>query len=251
MTEAFLRQVAIFEQVDDASLAALAAGAEAKELVASTVVFQAGDLCDGLYLVRRGVVALRHLAVGQPIERVRDHGPGEPFGESEVLDGTRRQFQARTVGAASLVRLPQEPFWSFLDHHPQVERRLRTLAIYQRTVRLHSLLAPSTRRDPRIRVDREARLRLGAGPAALVRVEDLSHGGACLSAAPDTWRPGDLVRFALELDGHPDLLEVEARVRWRMRDLVGLVFEGGASARKVPRQVDRALRVLLDKPSRF
>ncbi|HEV3460387.1 MAG TPA: cyclic nucleotide-binding domain-containing protein [Thermoanaerobaculia bacterium] len=245
MAASFLRQVAIFEGIDERRLAELEAGGEERSLDAHQVVFQRDDLCDGLYLVKTGGVVIRNQVVGQPIERVRDIGPGDLFGEVEVLDGSRRQFQARTLGSTTLLRLPRDSFLTFLSRHPLVETRLRTLSIYRRTERLHSLLAPSTRRDPRIRLDREVELQPAGGRPVTARIEDLSHGGACLSAVPESWRPGDTVSFALAVPGHPDLLQLEAKVRWRMSGVVGLVFEPPSSPRKHARQIERALRVLL------
>ena len=151
----------------------------------------------------------------------------------------------RYVRYEDLLRLPQDSVWTFLAGHPLVETRLRTLSIYRRTMRLHSLLAPSTRNDPRIRLDREVELRPPGGRPITARIEDLSHGGACLSAAPDSWRPGDKVSFALALPGQPDLLQLAARVRWRMSDVVGLVFEPIASPHQRSRQIDKAVRALL------
>jgi CRP-like cAMP-binding protein len=245
MAVSFLRQVAIFEGVDEGQLAKLEAGGEERRLGAHQAVFQRDDACDGLYLVKSGGVVIRLVMVGQPIERVRDVPPGDLFGEIEVLDGSRRQFQANTLGPTTLLRLPQDLIWTFLAGHPLVETRLRTLSIYRRTLRLHSLLAPSTRGDPRIRLDREVELRQAGGRAVAARVEDLSHGGACLSAAPESWRPGDKVSFGLALPGHPDLLRLDAKVRWRMSDVVGLVFEPASSPQKRSRDIDKAVRALL------
>jgi len=245
MAGSFLRQVAIFEGVDERRLAELAAGGEERSLGAHQTVFQRDDPSDGLYLVKSGGVVIRHVVVGQPIERVRDVPPGDLFGEVEVLDGSRRQFQARTLGPTTVLRLPQDLVSTFLARHPVVETRLRTLSIYRRTLRLHSLLAPSTRNDPRIRLDREVELRSAGGRTVAARLEDLSHGGACLSAAPDSWRPGDTVSFALAAPGHPDLVHLEAKVRWRMGDVVGLVFEPASSPQKRSREIDKALRALL------
>jgi len=178
MAASFLREVTIFEGIDERRLAELEAKGEERSLGAHHVIFQRDDPCDGLYLVKSVVVVIRHQVVGQPIERVRDVPPGDLFGEVEVLDGSRRQFQARTLGPTTLLRLPQNSVWSFLTSYPLVETRLRTLSIYRRTVRLHSLLAPSTRSDPRIRLDREVELRPPGGRAVNARIEDLSHGGA-------------------------------------------------------------------------
>jgi CRP-like cAMP-binding protein len=239
----YLHQVPVFAGVDDGRLGELEAAAETRGVGAHEAVYQRDDRCDGLYLVRRGGVVLRNLVVGQPVERICDVGPGELFGESEALDGARRQYQARAIRPSVLARLPADPLWSFLRQHPLVETRLRTLAIYRRTLRLRTLLAPSTRRDPRIRMDRAVQLRLPHGAVLHLHLEDLSHGGACLSSVPESWRPGDAVRGALELPDHPGLLQVDGRVRWRIGGLAGLVFEAGGPP--APRDVDRAVPVLL------
>ncbi len=246
MPGSFLRQVAVFEGIGERQLAELESVAEERRLAGGEVVYARGAECDGLYLVRDGGVVIQSKVVGEPIERVRDVVPGEVFGEIEVLDGARRQLQAAALGPATVVRLPQHPLWTFLERHPQVETRLRSLAIYHRTRRLHALLAPATRLDPRIRIDREVQLRPAGAPAVTVRLEDLSHGGGCLSAAPAAWQAGDTVRFALELPGRSELLQLEARVRWRMRDVVGLVFEPGAAPERA-RQIDRLVRLLLPR----
>jgi CRP-like cAMP-binding protein len=257
----FLGEISVFEGVSAEALGALAGAAEWRTYGPREVVYARGDACDGLYVVAEGGVALRKEVIGEPIERVRDIGPGDLLGEIELLDASPRQHQARTLVASSLVRIPPERCWTFLHAHPLVETRLRRRAIYIRTSRLHALLAPSHRTQARIRVDREVSLALPGGGSATARLEDLSHGGACLSGAPHAWQPGDAVRFDLGIEGHPGLLAVAARVRWRMGDTVGLSFEptrpGGATGEErsphagdpgsatLRRKVDEALRVLV------
>jgi hypothetical protein len=176
---------------------------------------------------------------------VRDHGPGDLFGELEVLESSRRLLQARSFGRSTVYLLPQKVLVSFLGSQPAVEERLRALSVYRRTMRLHLMLAPSTRRDPRIRLDRNVRLTPELGESIWVRLEDLSYGGACLSGAPDSWLPGELVSFALGVDSRPQLLRLQAQVRWRSRDLVGLVFASNPDSKRRHRQIERALPVLL------
>src|ERR1700676_3440023 len=77
MAASFLRQVAIFEGIDERRLAELEAGGEERRLGAHQAVYQRDDACDGLYLVKSGGVVIRHVVVGQPIERVRDVPPGD------------------------------------------------------------------------------------------------------------------------------------------------------------------------------
>jgi CRP-like cAMP-binding protein len=250
-----LRGLSLFAGVEPAQLAELERAAEARSLARDEVVFAPGDPCDGIYVVVSGEVAIRtHMPdMGRgagPVEvsePVRQMGPGELFGEIEVLDGSRRVYEARTLRPVRLLRIPQERLWSFLRRQPAVEARLRTLAIYRRTTELRGLLAPADRRDPRIRVDCAVRLRLVGAGWVSARLEDLSYGGACLSSAPDSFRPGEVVGFVLGTEEAPALLEVRARVRWRMQDVIGLVFEGDIEAPAHRRQVDLACRRLLGR----
>jgi CRP-like cAMP-binding protein len=208
-------------------------------------VFHAGDPSDGVYLVVDGGVVIRSETVGKPIERVRDLAPGDIFGEIETLAGGPRLFVARTLGATVLHQFPQLPLRAFLEEQSLLETRLRTLTIQRRASRLQRLIAPSTRRDPRIRVDLPVHLALADGSRLEVRLEDLSHGGACFSAVPRRWQPETTVRFVLGLDAAREILAVEGVVRWRRGELAGVAFEGGAA--KNGREVTRALRALLDE----
>jgi CRP-like cAMP-binding protein len=207
------------------------------------VVFSAGDVADGLFVVVDGAVVIRSETVGKPIERVRDLAPGDIFGEIEALSGVPRLFFARALGPTVLHHFAQVPLLGFLKEFSLVETRLRTLGIQRRASRLQMLIAPSTRRDPRIRVDRKVRLALPDGSQHAVRLEDLSHGGACFSEVPRLWQPETSVHFVLGEEEGRELLAVAGVVRWRRGELAGVAFEGGAA--KNGRDVTRALRLLL------
>jgi CRP-like cAMP-binding protein len=246
MPSSFLHEVAVFDGIDPARLADLAGRAEERRIGARQVVFRKGDPGDGLYVVGRGRVTIVRDVVGEPVERVRELGPGDVFGEMEVLEGTSRHFSARTVEPTVLHRIPLPALRGFLAANPQVEMRLRTLSIQRRTSRLRNVLGPSTRKEPRIRVDRPATLVLPEGERIGVRVEDMSGGGVCLSGAPATWNPLQEVRFALGLPGRPELLVVRGTVRWREDDLLGIAFADDSPAYR--RRAEQAMRDLLALP---
>jgi CRP-like cAMP-binding protein len=208
-------------------------------------VFRCGDPADGIYAVVEGAVVIRSETVGKPIERVRDLGPGDVFGEIEALGVTPRLFYARTLGSTRLDHFAQGPFAGFLADYPQVETRLRNLGIQRRASRLQKLIAPSTRREPRIRVDRQVHLALPDGTRLDVRLEDLSHGGACFSSVPRRWLPETPVHFILGVEERREILAVEGVVCWRRGELAGVAFDGGAA--KNGREVTRALRALLSE----
>lgn len=248
MLSSLLKQLSFFEEVGDEELGELEALAQARSLKPNQVVFQKGDACDGLYVMTSGGVMIRQEETGQPVERLRDLAPGEVFGEMEVVDGAGpRQFTARALGASEVLLLPVAPLRELFRRHPTVETRLRTLIIHRRTSRLRSRLGPSARREPRIWIDRQVRLALDGGFRFDAHLENLSHGGLCLSEVPMDWQPGRAVDFALGTAARPDLLKVRGTVRWRRDGAVGVAFELAehAGSTQHRRRVDGALRELV------
>jgi CRP/FNR family cyclic AMP-dependent transcriptional regulator len=243
MPPSILQGNALFNGVDPAALSDLLSRAVERRLGARQVVFRKGDPGDSLYVVERGQVIILHDVVGEPVERVRDIGPGDLFGEMEVLEGSSRHFSARTVEPTHLYRIPAATLRGFLVSYPQIEMRLRTLSIQRRTSRLRAVLGPSTRKEPRIRVDRSVTLSLPEGSRVGARVEDMSGGGVCLSGAPPAWSPAQPVRFSLGLPGRPELLAVQGTIRWRDGDLLGIAFGDESTAYR--RRAEQVLRDLV------
>jgi CRP-like cAMP-binding protein len=243
MTDSHLKRVAAFERLPDEWLAELEATAEERSYDANTIVFRKDEECDGLYVVSRGGVVVRNEVIGQPIERVRALGPGEVFGEVEALDGSPRQFSARTLGATVVYRIPEKPLLEILKRHPEIEIGLRAPMPRRRTARMHALMAPASRMEPRIWIDREVFVTLDDGERLGLRLENLSSGGACLSQAPAGWRVRKPLRFAMGTEDNPDLLRVSGAVRWRLGECVGIAFDGAGPALR--RRVEKVLRELL------
>jgi CRP-like cAMP-binding protein len=243
--ELSLKELSLFDGVDEARLRELEATLAKRSLDSNELVFSKDDRCDGLYVVARGGVTIRSEVAGQPVERVRELRPGELFGEIELLEGSRRHFSARAVEPTTVYQIPPDPLWEFLRSHPPVEARLRALAIHRRTSRLRLLLSPQTRRkEPRIWIDRPVLLTLEDGARSEARLENLSNSGACVSGAPPVWLPGVEVSFSLGAGKILDLLRVRGTVRWRDGDTVGLAFDGVGPAHR--RRVDQTVRHLVD-----
>jgi CRP-like cAMP-binding protein len=243
MPEPSLRGLPVFAGVEEERLDRLAAHLRERTCRANEVVYRNGDPCDGLYIVVHGAILLRTEVPGQPIDRVFDLGAGEIFGEEE-LDGKPRALAARALGATALWHLPLEPLRELFREHPFVETLLRALGVRRRSSRLRARLAPSSRREPRIWVDRPVMVAVG-GERVGVRLEDLSPGGACFSAVPESWTPGRRLDLSLGIAGRPDLLQAQGTVRWHENGSAGLEFEPGGPAWK--RRVEQALRELVPK----
>lgn len=247
MTESHLKRVRLFEGLPDDWLAELEASAEEKSFEPNTIVFRKDEECDGLYVVSRGGVVVRNEVIGQPIERVRALGPGDVFGEIEALDGSPRLFSARTLGATVVYRIPEEALLEILKRHPEIEISLRAPVPRRRTARMHALMAPASRMEPRIWVDQEVLLTLEDGERLGLRLENLSSGGACLSPAPEGWRVRQALCFAMGTEDKPELLRVSGAVRWRLGECVGIAFDGAGPALR--RRVQEVLRELLPEVS--
>ncbi|HVR97429.1 MAG TPA: cyclic nucleotide-binding domain-containing protein [Thermoanaerobaculia bacterium] len=244
MMELSLKEVSVFEGVDEERLRELEGRLETKSFDANDLIFRKDDRCDGVYVVARGGVTIRNEVAGEPVERVRELGRGDLFGEIEVLEGARRHFSARTVEPTTLYKIPQESLLDFLRSHPPVEARLRSLAIHRRTSRLRTLLSPQTRRkEPRIWIDRHVVLTLENGERIEAHLENLSAGGACLRGIPPDWCPVEAVRFSLGIEKRLDLLRADGVVRWRQGDTVGIAFDGIGTGQR--RRVEQAIRDLV------
>lgn len=238
-----LEVVPVFAGVTPERLARLGSHVQEKSLSANQVVFRRGDRCDGLYWISTGAVQLRTENPGQPIDRLLDLGPGEVFGEAEVLEDNPRRLTARVLGPTTLLLIPVAPLRELLRDHSAVETHLRMLGVRRQSARVRAMLAPSSRREPRIWVDRDVWVTTGhRNDSHRVRLVDLSNGGACISRAPADWTTGELLSFSLGTLENPTLLQLRAVVRWRRESAVGLAFE--APGPTLRRRIEQALREL-------
>jgi len=241
MAEPSLRGLPAFAGVDEPRLDRLAAHLRERICRPNEVVYRNGDPCNGLYVVAAGAILLRTEVPGQPIDRVFDLGAGEIFGEEE-LGGAPRALAARALGATTLWHLPLPPLRELLHEHPFVETLLRALGVRRRSSRLRARLAPSSRREPRIWVDRQVMVTID-GERVGVRLEDLSPGGACFTTVPETWTAGREVDLSLSIPSKPDLLRTHGTIRWHDNASAGIEFEAGDAGWK--RRVEKALRELV------
>jgi CRP-like cAMP-binding protein len=241
MSEPSLRGLPAFAGVDEDRLARLAAHLRERTCRPNEVVYRNGDPCDGLYIVVTGAILLRTEVPGQPIDRVFDLGAGEIFGEEE-LGGAPRALAARALGATTLWHLPIAPLRELMREHPFVETLLRALGVRRRSSRLRARLAPSSRREPRIWVDRQVMVTID-GERVGVRLEDLSPGGACFAMVPESWTAGREIDLALSIPGRPDLLRARGTIRWHDNASAGIEFAPGDAGWK--RRVEKALRELV------
>jgi CRP/FNR family cyclic AMP-dependent transcriptional regulator len=91
------------------------------------VIFREGEPADRLILVEEGRVKLSTSSTSGQEFLIAVLGPGQIFGELEVLDRGARAMDARAMEAATLFALPSEVFWTLLENRPALARRLLEL----------------------------------------------------------------------------------------------------------------------------
>jgi hypothetical protein len=101
-----LRRVPFFAHLDDTTLRGLAGQVERHVMPAGQSVFQAGNACNGLYLIERGAVyVMAPTGTGETL--VDELSSGAVFGEGALLTDDRRAASIRTATASVLIHLPR------------------------------------------------------------------------------------------------------------------------------------------------
>jgi CRP/FNR family cyclic AMP-dependent transcriptional regulator len=148
MTIDTLRQVPLFESLDDDAAKQLCELLETLDCEAQKVMFRAGDAGDAMYLIERGKVRIYVQATDGHEVTLTDLGRGDFFGEMALLDdGQRRSANAIVDEDARLAVLSREHFLSFImGGNPNVALEMLT-ALANRLRHTDELLRHSTTRN--------------------------------------------------------------------------------------------------------
>jgi len=142
-----LRQVPLFESLDDSAAKQLCELMETLDCEAQKVMFRAGDAGDAMYIIERGKVRIYVQATDGHEVTLTDLGRGDFFGEMALLDGQRRSANAVVAEDARLAVLSREHFLSFImGGNPSVALEMLT-ALANRLRRTDELLRHSTTRN--------------------------------------------------------------------------------------------------------
>src|SRR6185436_16693253 len=121
---AALGRTVLFHGLTDAELKRLAAIVRLAALPAGSVLFNQGDLSDGLYVITAGIVRI-YLASGDGREATINLAEeGEVIGEMSLLDGLPRSAGAAALTDARLVFIPRQPFLALLESSGQLARQI-------------------------------------------------------------------------------------------------------------------------------
>ena len=147
MTIDTLRQVPLFESLDNEAAAEVCKLLENLDCKAETFLFHAGDVGDAMYLIERGKVRICMQATDGHQMTLTELHRGDFFGEMALLlDGQRRSADAVVAEDARLAVLSREHFLAFMRTNPNVALEMLT-ALANRLRRTDELLRHSATRN--------------------------------------------------------------------------------------------------------
>ena len=148
-TNALLRQLAIFSELDDAVIGQLAARSVSRDFAAGRVLFTTGDECRGLYVIQSGRVRIYRTSPEGKEQVLHVEGPGRPIAELPLFDGGVYPASAIPAEPSRLIFLARDDFEAMYRTHPDVAhaiirglgRRLRHLVHVTETLAFHDVAA--------------------------------------------------------------------------------------------------------------
>jgi CRP/FNR family cyclic AMP-dependent transcriptional regulator len=146
MTIDTLRQVPLFESLDDKAAKELSELLESLDCKAETFLFRTGDAGDALYLLEHGKGRMCVQAIDGHEVTLTELGRGDFFGDMALLDGQRRSADAVVAEDARLALLSREHFLSFMRSNPDVALEMLT-ALANRLRHTDELLRQSATRN--------------------------------------------------------------------------------------------------------
>lgn len=150
-----LRQVPLFESLDDEAAHELCELLENLDCKAGALLFRAGDDGDAMYLIEEGTVRIFVRAKDGHEVTLTELQRGDFFGEMALLDGKPRSADAQVVENARLAVLSREHFLSFTRSNPNVALEMLT-ALANRLRQTDELLRHTSTRN--VNVEEAAQL---------------------------------------------------------------------------------------------
>jgi CRP-like cAMP-binding protein len=118
---AVLERVAILRRLGTGALRILAIGAESQSVGPGYVLFAAGEIADGAYIVQQGSFTLKPEWAGEEVVA----GPGTLLGESALLAETKRPATATAREDSTVMRISRAMFLKMLEGYPEAAHRMR------------------------------------------------------------------------------------------------------------------------------
>ncbi len=165
MTIDTLRQVPLFESLDDKAAKELSELLETLDCKAETFLFRTGDAGDAMYIIEHGKVRICVQATDGREVTLTELGRGDFFGEMALLGGQRRSADVVVAEDARLALLSREHFLSFMRSSPDVALEMLT-ALANRLRHTDELLRHSATRN--VNVEERAQFTLADSAADII-----------------------------------------------------------------------------------
>jgi CRP-like cAMP-binding protein len=122
---AFFEQVPTFALLGKQALRILAIGAETKQLASGAVLFYAGELADGGYVVQEGSLLMEPGTFSEGKEFTA--GPGTLVGELALLTDMVCPATAIAKEPTTVIRISRSLFRKMLEGYPAAAEKLREI----------------------------------------------------------------------------------------------------------------------------
>src|SRR5438132_12603604 len=165
MTIETLRQVPLFESLDNEAAGELCHLLDSLDCKAGAFLFRTGDEGDAMYLIEEGKVRICVRAKDGHEVTLTELHRGDFFGEMALLDGKPRSADARVAENARLAVLSREHFLSFVRSNPDVALEMLT-ALANRLRHTDELLRHTATRN--VNVEEAAQLTVAGRAADLI-----------------------------------------------------------------------------------
>ena len=165
MTIDTLRQVPLFESLDNEAAGELCHLLDSLDRKAGTFLFRAGEEGDAMYVIERGKIRICVRTTQGHELTLTELGRGDFFGEMALLNGKRRSADAVVAEDARLAVLSRDHFLSFVRSSPNVALELLS-ALGNRLRHTDELLRHSATRN--VNVEEAAQLTLADRAADII-----------------------------------------------------------------------------------
>jgi len=135
MDRELMRELELFEGLDDETLDQLLLSASDQKLIRGDVIFVEGAEADALYVVTSGRIAISNKSFDGRESMVALMERGDLFGEMSLFDGLGRSAEARALEESQMIVLPYQPVTNLWTERPELlwsvismlTRRLRVM----------------------------------------------------------------------------------------------------------------------------
>ncbi|MEX2178434.1 MAG: cyclic nucleotide-binding domain-containing protein [Gemmatimonadaceae bacterium] len=133
-----LRNVAIFKDLDDAELAAVAEVVKEEKYESGAYVFREGEAGNRLYVIVEGEVRISRDVPGSGEEALAVLKKGALFGEMSVFDRSDRSTHAISNGGVTLMTIARPEFEMLLDFNREIAYKVLWACVRVLSSRLRS-----------------------------------------------------------------------------------------------------------------